>query len=397
MQVGVLLATERCEVRGYADLVRSPGVLGVTSSQLFARLPLGVLSLAILIHVQDRSGSYALAGIVVASVSVGEAIAMPLTSRLAGALGITKTLLTTACINAAATLAVAFAVPNLVLVALGLLVGASIPPIMPVVRALYPQMVPADVLPALFALDTTAQELIWIAGPVIATSLTSMVSTAMPLALCSVITVAGTAWLLLNQPMRTLRIERSQASVGKTLAVRAVILAMIASVTLVASFMALEVGVVAGYGEQKGLAGVALAISGFGSLVGGLTLGHRRLSTHGLVATLAVVAIGTACTGLAPDRTFQMLALFFAGFGFAPAMSTLYLAASRAVDTHAAAEAFGWLNTASLVGAAVGTALAGFAQDTFGGTGPFAAATALAMVAVLSPVVLGPTRPSMAS
>jgi MFS family permease len=380
-------------VRGYADLVRSPGVLGVTSAQLFARLPLGVLSLAILLHVQSESGSYALAGSVVACVSVGEAIAMPLTARLAGAFGITKTLLTTAGINAAATLAVAFVVPNLVLFFLGLLVGASIPPIMPVVRALYPQMVPADALHTLFALDTTAQELIWIAGPVIATSLTSAVSTVMPLALCSVITVAGTAWLLLNPPMRALRIERSTSSVGKALTARAVILAMTASLTLVASFMALEVGVVADYGEQKGLAGVALAISGFGSLVGGLTLGHRRLSTHGLVATLAIVAIGTACTGLAPDRTFQMMALFFAGFGFAPAMSTLYLAASRAVEPHAAAEAFGWLNTASLVGAAIGTALAGFAQDAFGGAGPFVTATVLAAVAALSPVIMRPTRP----
>jgi MFS family permease len=206
------------------------------------------------------------------------------------------------------------------------------------------------------------------------------------------ITVVGTAWLLLNPPMRTLRIERSRSSVGKTLTSRPVILAMIASLTLVASFMALEVGVVASYGEQKGLAGVALAVSGLGSLVGGLTLGHRKLSTHGLVATMAVVAIGTACTGLAPDRTFQIVALFFAGFGFAPAMSTLYLASSRAVKPHAAAEAFGWLNTASLVGAAVGTALAGFANDAFGGAGSFVTATVLAAVAALSPVFMRPTR-----
>jgi MFS family permease len=384
-------------VRGYADLVRTPGVLGVTSAQLFARLPLGVLSLAILIHVQSQSGSYALAGMVVASVSVGEAIAMPLTARLAGTFGVTKTLLAAACINAGATLALAFAAPSLMLILLGAIVGASIPPIMPVVRALYPQMVSADALPTIFALDTTAQELIWIAGPVIATSLTSAVSTVVPLVLCAVITIAGTAWLLLNRPMRTLRTERSTSSVGRTLTVRAVILAMIASITLVASFMAMEVGVVAGYREQKALAGVALAISGFGSLVGGLTLGHRRLSTRGLVATLAIVALGTACTGLAPDRTFQMVALFFAGFGFAPAMSNLYLAASQAVEPHAAAEAFGWLNTAALVGAAAGTALAGFAQDAFGGAGPFLTATALAAAAVLSPVIIRPARTLTAS
>jgi len=381
-------------MRDYVDLVRLPGVLGVTSSQLFARLPLGVLSLAVLLHVQSRTGSYALAGGVVACVSVGQAIAMPVTGRLAGVFGARRTLLSTAGVNATATIALALAPMRAPLIlSLGVLVGASIPPIMPVVRALYPQIVPDDALRALFALDTTAQELIWIIGPVVATLLTSAVSPVTPLALCAIVTVAGTVWLLLNPPMRTLRIARSTSTFGRALNSRAVILAMVASMTLVASFMALEVGVVADYGSHETLAGVALAISGFGSLVGGLTLGHRRLSVGGLVATLAVVAIGTACAGLAPNSTLQMVALFFAGFGFAPAMSTLYVAASRAVQAHAAPEVFGWLNTASLTGAATGTALGGVMKDAVGTTGSFLVATLLAVLAAVSPLLAASTGP----
>jgi MFS family permease len=380
-------------VRSYLDVVRSPGVLGVTSSQLFARLPLGVLSLAILLHVQARSGSYALAGAVVACVSIGEAIAIPMTGRLAGVLGIAPTLLATAGINAAATIALALVPPNVLLIPLGLLAGASIPPIMSVLRALYPQMVPPEILRALFALDITAQELIWIAGPVIATFLASAVSTVLPLVLCAVITITGTGWLLLNPPMRRLRIERNMSSFGQALAGRAVILAMVSSLTLVASFMALEVGVVAGYGGHKSLAGLALAISGFGSLIGGLTLGHRRLSIGGLCATLAVVAVGTACAGLVPGGTLQMIALFFAGFGFAPAMSTLYVAASLAVRADAATEVFGWLTSASLAGSAAGTALAGVTVDAFGLSGPFVTATVLAAIAVVSPLIAVATGP----
>jgi len=64
-------------MRTYVELVRVPGVLNLTASQLFARLPLGMLSLAILLHVQDRTGSYAIAGAAVACVSVGEALACP--------------------------------------------------------------------------------------------------------------------------------------------------------------------------------------------------------------------------------------------------------------------------------------------------------------------------------
>ena len=381
-------------MRSYAELMRVPGVFGVTSAQLFARLPLGMISLAILLHVQSLSGSYALAGGVVACVSVGEAIVMPMTARLAGAMGIRTVLLATAIINAAAMVMLAFVPPHPgLLVPLGLIVGASIPPIMPVLRALYPQMVRADSLRALFALDTTAQEIIWIVGPVVATLLTSAISTAIPLVASAFVTIAGTVWLTLNRPIRTLSIERNESSFGRALAARAVVLAMVASLALVASFMALEVAIIADFGEQRTLAGLGLGLSGFGSLVGGLFLGHRRLSLGGLVATMAVVAVGTGLAGIAPDRGLQFVALFFAGFGFAPAMSTLYVAASRAVKPEAASEVFGWLNTGALAGAALGTAIAGVMKDSIGLDGAFATAMVLAVIAALSPIIATVTGP----
>ena len=108
-------------MRSYAELMRVPGVFGVTSAQLFARLPLGMISLAILLHVQSLSGSYALAGGVVACVSVGEAIVMPMTARLAGAMGIRTVLLATAIINAAAMV-----ISSAVTMAL-IAIGVSIP------------------------------------------------------------------------------------------------------------------------------------------------------------------------------------------------------------------------------------------------------------------------------
>ena len=93
----------------YRNLLRVPGVVNVTASQLFARLPLGILSLAILMHVHRLTGSYALAGTVVAAVGAGEAVAMPLTSRLAGRVGVARTLMTAAVVNAVSTLGLALA------------------------------------------------------------------------------------------------------------------------------------------------------------------------------------------------------------------------------------------------------------------------------------------------
>lgn len=377
----------------YLRLLRTPGVFRVTASQLFARLPLGMLSLAILMHVSATTGSYGQAGLVVACVSLAEAIAMPVTARLTGTFGVTPVVLSAATVNSVGFLALALAPAHLVLLAaLGTLVGATIPPMMPVVRALYPRMVPADTVGALFAFDTTAQELIWVAGPVVVTVLTSLMSTAVPLLAAAGITLTGSIAFVLSLQPGPPRIARGSSSFGRVLARQEVLLALVANLALVAAFMAMEVGVVAQLGHS--LAGVAISVSSLGSLIGGLVLGQRQLGLGALVATLAVVVAGTALTGLVTGP-LQFVALFAAGFGFAPAMAVLYHAVSRGVAENVAAEAFGWLNTGALAGGAAGTAVSGVLNDAWGPVGSYVVATALAVGAAVSPLVArlaGPVR-----
>ncbi len=375
-------------MRAYMELFRVPGVVGVTASQLFARLPLGLLSLAILLHVQQRTGSYAIGGAVVAAASIGEAIAMPMTARLLGRIGMTATLLSAALLNGVSMAVLAYAhVSTGVLMLLGFLVGASVPPLLPAVRALYPQMVPGEGLRALFALDTTAQELIWVIGPVAATFLASAVSTSIPLLFSGAVTVVGTVWFLLSARRFRPRITRSSDAFGKVLTQPSVILAMVASLALVASFMALEVGVLALFGEDKISAGVALAAASVGSLVGGIVLGHRRLGVRGLTLSLFAVALGTVMFALADSYVLQLAALFASGLGFAPALAALYVMVSHETDEQSAAEAFGWLNSGALVGGAMGTALGGVIADSSGPFGVFMASSALAVLAACTPLV----------
>ncbi|WP_396899118.1 MFS transporter [Mycolicibacterium sp.] len=367
----------------------------MTASQLFARLPLGMLNLAILLHVQSRTGSYALAGAAVACVSVGEAVATPVTARVAGR-AMVATLVIAALANGAAMVALAFAsTAPIVLLALGLLIGASVPPLMPVVRALYPQLVSRDGVRALFALDTTAQELIWVVGPVAATFLASAYATAVPLIASAVVTIVGTGWFLLSAKHLRPPVTARAAAFGRVMANRAVILAMVASLALVASYMALEVGIVALLGRTGVTAGLAIAAASVGSVIGGLAFGHRRFGLAGLVAALAIVAIGTTGFGLVDSLALQFCALFISGLGFAPAMSALYIMVSAEIADHAATEAFGWLNSAALVGGAAGTAVAGVAADAHGASGPVVVSVVLAAVAVISPIVArlsGPLR-----
>jgi MFS family permease len=380
----------------YRDLLRVPGVLNVTASQLFARLPLGILALAILLHVQGLTHSYTLAGTVVASVGAGEAVAMPMTARLAGRVGVARTLMTAAVVNATSTLGLALAGSSAVwLAVLGLLTGASMPPLMPVVRGLYPRMVADGDVRTLFALDTTAQELIWVIGPVAATFLASAISTAFPLILCAAVTLLGTLWFLLSS--RRLHPEKASSGVtfGRVLLHRAVLLAMVASLALVASFTALEVGIIAELGSDGAMAGAAIASASVGSLMGGLLLGHRRLGLGGVVAALAAVSVGVALYGAVDGLGFQFAALLLSGVGFAPAMSTIYLMVSREVGQHISTEAFGWLGSASIIGGAIGAAVAGPATDAYGPRGAVVVSVAMSVLAAVSPVIaraFGPLR-----
>lgn len=380
----------------YRDLLRVPGVLNVTASQLFARLPLGILSLGILLHVQGLTHSYALAGSVVASVGAGEAIAMPVTARLAGRVGVARTLVAAAVVNALSTLGLALAGPSaLLLTALGVLAGASMPPLMPVVRALYPRMVSDDEVRALFALDTTAQELIWVIGPVAATFLASAISTAVPLVLCAAVTLIGTVWFLVGSHRLHPAKAVSAVTFGRVLLHRAVFVAMVASLALVASFTALEVGIIAALGSDGATAGAAIASASVGSLIGGLVFGHRRIGLVGVVAALAGVSVGVALYGAADGLVLQFAALVLSGVGFAPAMSAMHLMVSREVGPHVATEAFGWLSSAAIVGGALGTAIAGVATDAYGPRGAVVVSVVMSVLAAVSPVVaraFGPLR-----
>ncbi|MEY9951650.1 MFS transporter [Leifsonia sp. EB34] len=377
-------------MRAYLELVRLPGVLRITVSQLVARFPLGMLSLAVLLHVRAVTGSYALAGLVVACVSAGEAVVMPLVSRSVGLLGLRGPILVAALLNAAGMLTLAFGPREpILLAALGFVIGASVPPLMPVVRALYPRLVPRRVVPALFALDTSAQELIWIAGPVAATLLSATVSTRAPFVLASAVTVSGVAGFLLAPHISGVRLPRSTMRPGSVLLTRAVRLAGAASFALIASFAALELGLVARFAGEGMLAGAAIAVSSLGSLVGGVAFGHRRIGRKRLAAVLGMVALATAASAVVPGLPLLYAALFVSGLGFAPSLAALYALVSAALPESSTPEAFGWLNTAGLVGGAAGSAAAGWLGDATGTAGPFVAAVAFSVVASLLPLTPG--------
>ena len=61
------------------------------------------------------------------------------------------------------------------------------------------------------------------------------------------------------------------------------------------------------------------------------------------------------------------MALFVSGLGTAPSIAAISSVIAGSVSFADTAEAYGWITTGQLIGAAVGSALAGIAIDSLGG------------------------------
>jgi MFS family permease len=375
-------------VGSYSDLLRTPGVARIIAAQLTARFPSGMLSLAFLLHVEGQTGSYGAAGLVLAATSIGQAVAGPLTSRLMGRFGMRPVLITTLVVCVTAIVAIGV-VPMTVpaYMAVGLVAGLSTPPVQPAVRTIYPKMVNSRQLTPLFSLDASAQEIIWVVGPVVTTFVATQVGTVWAILLAAAMMVVGGIWFISSPELGRVRIPRSKRRFGAVLARPAVMLATIVGFLLIGACAAVEAGVVAAFGHDGAEAGIVLAIFSVGSLAGGLFLGHVPIGPWSTARRLFIVFVGVSLAAFAMDFWWLAGTLFIAGIGIAPALAVLFAIVSASVKFSDTAEAYGWVGTGQLIGAALGSAVAGFLIDGYEAVGAFWAAAVLAFLGVVVPAL----------
>ena len=380
----------------YRDLLRTSGVARIIAAQLTARFPQGMLSLAFLLHVEQQTDSYGAAGLVLAATSIGQAVAGPLTSRLMGRFGMRPVLIVTlsVCVTAVVAIGVLpLTVPGYMSV--GLVAGLATPPVQPAVRTIYPKMVNSRQLTPLFSLDASAQEIIWVVGPVVTTFVSLQVGTVWGILLAALLMVIGGIWFISSPELGRVRIPRSKRRFGTVLTRPPVLLATVVGFLLIGACAAIEAGVVAALGHGGAEAGIVLAIFSLGSLAGGLFLGHVPIGPWSTARRMLIVFVGTALAAFSMDFWWLAVTLFIAGIGIAPALAVLFGIVSASVKFSDTAEAYGWVGTGQLIGAALGSALAGFLIDSNGPPGAFWAATGLAFLGVLVPTVFRRWHPDL--
>jgi len=383
-------------VNSYIALLRTPGVARIIAAQLTARFPSGMISLGFLLHMESIFDSYAAAGIVLAATSVGQAISGPLTSRLMGVLGMRRVLVTTIAVCALTISTIGLAVlPLWGYVILGAIAGLSYPPIQPAVRTIYPKMVNSRQLTPLFSLDASAQEIIWIAGPVVVTFVGTQVSTVAGVLLSVVFLVGGGAWFVMSPEVGRVRIPRSKRRLGAVLTRPSVLVVTIVGFLVVGSCAAIEVGVVASFGEGSADSGFVLAIWAIASLIGGLAFGNLPIGPWALARRVFVIFIGASLAIFAWEFWSLAIALVVAGICLAPALAVMFSAVSASVKFSDTAEAYGWVGTGQLIGAAAGSAIAGFLVDGIGSGGAFWASAGFALLALVVSAVFHRALPDL--
>lgn len=370
---------------------------------LLGRLPISMAPLGIVLLVQSARDNYSQAGAVTAAFTLAVAIGTPFWGSRLDVYGQSKVLLPLGLVSGglliALTLSIARGASMPVLFVLAAGVGLAFPPISPAMRGAWRVLLEADEeRRAAFALEGVIIEVVFVAGPLLISSLLLFGPAELPLLITSALLAVGAAGYSLTGAARRWRPEphadggsyrgRSPLrSIGVLMAIAVALMVALAFGLLDVSLAATAQTVL---GDQKLVGLLFMAVAG-GSAIGGTVFGALRLPwpERSLVAVsltgflIGAIIVTVLLNSGVRSAAVLMPALFITGLSIAPALIML----ANLVDAHADRdrlnEAQGWLSTAFTGGAAAGTAIAGFVVDAGGPVRSFTAIVMVLPVAVL--------------
>jgi MFS family permease len=344
--------------------------------------------LAVLLLVQDRTGSLSGAALASGAWGIGAAVGQAAWARHADRAGARRTLLLSQVLQAAALAVLvpaAGAVASATVVAL--LAGLGSPPVSAIARAAWPRLLrDRDQLAAFYGVDASVQELIFICGPLVVAA-TALADPAYAVLAAALAGVGGNLLVAAHPEVR--RAPARGRPAGSRLALARTIRApLLVAAGLLAALGAIDVAVPAAALEQgtRAAGPLLIAVWSAGSLVGGLVLAGAR-SERPWRARLGLLAGAGALSAAGAAAAAEALpvlgaALFVNGMSIAPALALIYERVGTTVDEERRTEAFGLVVSVLIAVGAISTALAGALADATSARMAFvAAAVALAVLA----------------
>jgi predicted MFS family arabinose efflux permease len=351
----------------YLEILRTRHAARLLVGTLVGRLPNATAPIAVLLFVRAEGGSYSLAGGLAAVYGVSNAVGQPVLGRLVDFYGQPRVQLPAALLSGLGMAVFAFTGTDPLPFAYALMVVAGFftPPLEGGLRALWPTVLrKEDQVPAAYAMDAVAQEVMFTVGPLLLTLCVSLWSAQAALVVLNVLGVLGALSVVVSRPSRVWRSAPREAHWLGALRSPG-LLALLGAFLFVG--MALGSITVAGASYADGNGGDAtygwlMAAIGLGALVGGTVYGARQWSgaperrLRVLVAFLAVFYIPLM---LVPGVVAMVALTALAGVFLAPCLACSFVIIDRHAPRGTVTEAFSWLVTTFGVGASVGTGLAG--------------------------------------
>jgi MFS family permease len=413
-------------LKTYRAAFRAPGSVAFCLAGFVMRLPIAIYPIGLVLIISARTGHYGFAGVLAGVYVAATGAGNPLLARLVDRYGQRRILLpaSTAHVAAVAVLAVLIQThsPQWTFVPPTIVCGFAYLSVGSLIRARWSHVLAGrPELSTAYSLESTLDEVIFTAGPLLATLIATQLDPVLVLVVGIVLVSLGAVWLrslsateppssALAASRRDPSLPHSAAAPGHRSALReqGMVLLTVTAIAMGAIFASAEVAMVAFCGQHghRGASGIVLACFAVGSGTAGFVYGSRHRASPVLDRFRRQALIFGVLPFLflaATNIGVLAVCAFVVGLAIAPTLITAFSMIEQLVPAMSLTEGLAWLNTGLSVGYGVGSALVGGIADAHGarlgftvtiGAGLLMAALALVLHRRLRPSV--PASPAVA-
>jgi MFS family permease len=373
----------------YRAAFRTPGTSAFCTAGFVMRLPSAIYPLALVLLVSAHTGKYAFAGVLSGVFVVANGVGLVVLARVVDRFGQGHALLPATGVHVASAVILGvlaqsdaplwtLTVPTAVLGFTYLPVGSLVRARWSYVLGIRPELATA------YSLESALDEVIFTAGPLIASLCATLVHPLLGVGLGVGLTLAGAVWLREQRATEPPAHGESHVSVSP-LRSRGMVLLCLTMAAMGATFASVEVTMVAFAGQHghRNLSGLLLAAFAGGSAISGFAYGARHwhaplLDRFRLQAY--VFGVMPALFLLAANVPILAVIALVVGLSIAPTLITAFGLVQAQVPTSALTEGLAWLVTGLSVGYGAGSSLVGGIADAHGARWAFLVAVGTALL-----------------